>query len=320
MKILKTAFLAIIPLLCLSWAIQAGEVRIEKLIELLDSRDAGTRAAAAEMLGQTNDPRAIKPLVAAALKDSYSGVRNAAAASLAKIKDRSIGPLLIAALKDEKPDIRSHAAQALRKSNETRAVRPLIAALKDSDAKVQCSAAQALGNLSDQRAVRPLVASLKNPRRAVQGAAVMALIGIGKPAVTALITTLGDEDPVVRKYSAVVLGEIRDPQAVRPLIAVLKKTGEELEKIEEEKITRPGIQSIKENLSKLRLAAAKALGQLKDPRAVETLIDALQYEKPTVHPVMVWALQRITGEKFGKDRAEWRTWWQENKKRFPRGG
>ena len=51
-----------------------------------------------------------------------------------------------------------------------------------------------------------------------------ALGKIGKPAVTALIEALKDEDSGRRRHAAGLLGEIGDSRAVAPLISALNDT------------------------------------------------------------------------------------------------
>ena len=66
----------------------------------------------------------------------------------------------------------------------------------------------------------------------------------------------------------------------------------------------------------VRYAAAKALGELKDARAVEPLISALKEKNLYVRSRAANALAEITGERFGHDHTKWQSWWQENKGEF----
>ena len=110
-----------------------------------------------------------------------------------KIGDaRAVEPL-IAALNDSKSDVRLAAADALAKIGDARAVQPLIAALYTTH-----GAAEALVKIGTP-AVEPLIAALKMPRRTmkewlmrdvdfrVHREALAALVEIGTPAVEPLI-------------------------------------------------------------------------------------------------------------------------------------
>ena len=62
--------------------------------------------------------------------------------------------------------------------------------------------------------------------------------------------------------------------------------------------------------------SADALGEIKDPRAIEPLIAALKnsWIKKNVQE----ALWKITGRGrfYGGDRKKWKKWWKENKMRY----
>ena len=245
------------------------------LLGVLKDRNGNIRSAAAEALGEINNPQAVEPLMAA-LKDSDWLVRDAAASALGRIKDaRAVGPL-VAALKDSDGNVRRAAASALEElkyqpSTEQRAtllvakrdwaeatklgatvVEPLLGALKDSDSDVRRAGTEALVKLG-AAAVEPLVRALKDgdwdTRQAAAGA-----LGQVKDArsVEPLIGALMDNNGNVRSAAAAALGEIKDPQAVEPLAATLKDSD-----------------------SWVRRAAAEALGQIGDKRAVAALAAAL---------------------------------------------
>jgi hypothetical protein len=78
------------------------------------------------------------------------------------------------------------------------------------------------------------------------------VVGLGAPAVPALIQALGDSDWDVRRAAAEALGKLGDPQAVPALIQALGDSDWDV-----------------------RRAAAEALGELGDPQAVPALIQAL---------------------------------------------
>lgn len=55
----------------------------------------------------------------------------------------------------------------------------------------------------------------------------------------------------------------------------------------------------------VRMEAAKELGQLKEPQAVEPLIAALNDENESVRWRAAEALEKITGKDFGEDEKKW---------------
>jgi HEAT repeat protein len=153
-----------------------GAAGVEFLISTVEDKetDGWRREAAAEVLGQSGDPQAVEPLIAA-LKDKNWPVREAALRALQNLgwqPDRSkagalywiaarrwdrcvdIGPPavepLIVELKDGPTDVRRAAAQALGKIGDPRAGEALIAALRDAKTDVRKAAAQALHDLGWQ--------------------------------------------------------------------------------------------------------------------------------------------------------------------------
>ena len=68
-----------------------------------------------------------------------------------------------------------------------------------------------------------------------------------------------------------------------------------------------------------RQRAAKTLGAMGDPHAVEPLIAALADENAGVQSNAAEALKNITGKDFSKDSAKWSAWWKENKKTVLQG-
>jgi hypothetical protein len=79
------------------------------------------------------------------------------------------------------------------------------------------------------------------------------------------------------------------------------------------------VEALKDKDSFVRRSAAYALGELKDPRAVEPLIEALKDKDSDVRNAVAGALRKITGQNFGENAEKWQKWWGENKGRFIKG-
>src|SRR5690349_7243892 len=149
-------------------------------------------------------------------------------------------PPLITALREPYP-VRVSAARALGTIRDPRAVEPLIQLLTDFDTLVREAAARALGDLRDPRAVAPLVAALKNRNQE----AGPALSKFGQAAAAPLADCLADPEASADAEAALVT--IGKP-AVGELIRVFGSDQEDV-----------------------RIEAARALSQIDDPRAAETL-------------------------------------------------
>ena len=268
------------------------------------------------ILGGRKDPRVADALIAA-MKDSNFAVRSLAGHALFAIGDPRAVELLIASLKDSNPVVRQEAARGLGDIKDPRAVEPLIAALKDSVSAVSADAAGALGAINDPRAVDPLIAVLQdshpdgsasglaasrrysraaaaldraNADKAYDRAVVAAALGdIADPrAVEPLIAALNDPDSSVSDHAAVALGDIGDPRAVKPLIDALdsnvrSKATEALEKIGPSAV-EPLVAALHDANPIVREGAVRALGYIKDPRAVDPLRRlTLKDPNPGVH-------------------------------------
>jgi len=125
------------------------------LISALKDEDGSVRRAAAAVLGELKDPRAVEPLISA-LKDEDWHVRLAAVGALEEINPKWQGTEeakrkvseFISALKDEDGSVHYAAAGALGKLKDPRAVEPLISALKDKNENVRRTAAEALNKIT----------------------------------------------------------------------------------------------------------------------------------------------------------------------------
>ena len=252
------------------------------------------RAAAADALGHLGDPRAVEPLVAT-LGDDDMHVREAAAGALGHLGDPRAVDSLAAILCDT--DVLDAAFSALVTIGAP-CVPALVATLKDDKFSVRTDAAKALGQIGDARAVEPLIATLRDSKEPVREAAAEALdrLGwspdsgeaeaaywvakarwdkcVGDAAVGPLIAVLDDEK--VSKSASEVLVRI-GAGAVEPLIASLDSTagaGAVLARI-----GAPAVEPLIATLQcdgTLSEAAAEALGQIGDVRAVEPLVTALK--------------------------------------------
>lgn len=105
-----------------------------------------------------------------------------------------------------------------------------------------------------------------------------------KKDVKKLIKALGyKKDPKVCQTAAAALGEIGDPQAVKPLIAALEVLEGNVRKTAAESLVKIGSTAIEPLIASLadekytaKNSVAWALGEISDPRAVEPLISMLK--------------------------------------------
>jgi len=239
---------------------------VNTLLPSFSSNDWRTRAHAAEVIGSTNNARAVQPLIQL-LDDKHGVVRYYATRGLVRLGVLAV-PELVGALRSSDKDKRYGASQALRE----------------------------IGSV----AVDPLIEIVNDPMSTSRGDAAIVLGHIGEPcAIPALIKALNDTRPEVKQYVAQGLGLLGYP-AVRPLVNALTRQAEETAVLEQQKkgllgrigqkMTSPvagvsgtlkgaltgGLKGfLAEAAVDNRAYMAYALGNISDPRAAKALIDVL---------------------------------------------
>lgn len=292
---------------------QFGDARaVEPLIATLEGANEKGREAAAEALGEFADVRAVTPLIAA-LRDSDDAVRQSAHEALQKICDaRAVEPLC-AALRNpdpyvgpDNPTVYQIALELLMKIDDPDAVEPFCRALQDSDAHVRNGAAQALCNFSDPRIVEPLASALEDLDSRLRGLIAETLGRIGDARATEpLVALLLDPAVDVRKTTATVLDRIGwvpssdesgaaylairgewdrcveiGTAAIRPLVIALETGGTDAA-LALGRLREPALDALIAALDRSKRsdfqleAAAKALGEIGGPRALEALMTVL---------------------------------------------
>jgi hypothetical protein len=148
------------------------------------------------------------------------------------------------------------------------------------------------------------IRGLTSKNKTIQNLSLKFLNAEGKDRIEVLVEALKDENSSVRGSAAEALEKInpkwRETEEAKKWVPVF-------------------ISDLKSKSLGTREAAVYALGELKDPRAVEPLIEALKDENPDVRERAANALQKITGQNFGENPEEWQKWWEKNKGRFIKG-
>lgn len=258
------------------------------------------------------------------LEDKNTAVRQLAIANLAEIPSRDSAELLIPYLADPDTGIRNAVTEALREIGEP-AADPLVQTLAHEDistvitavvilgdfrekraaeplssllhyqsedrpleaAKLRAETANSLGKIRDAQAVPSLIAALKDEYPPVRERARWALIELGAPAVEPLTKSLHDFDPGIKVNIAKILGDIQDPGAVEPLIQALL------------------VDASQDQSWLFRLEAARALGKIKDQRALEPLNILLEDRVSYVREMAQWAIMQISGTEVEKKKDSW---------------
>jgi len=172
---------------------------------------------------------------------------------------------------------RTRAAQVLGRAGCVEAIPPLVLALRDAheDASVKTAAAEALAKLRDERAVPFLACELQAVDESASRPIAEALVRFGELAVPELLRLLADEaQPSGRVWAARVLGQVKAAAAVEQLVSLLHARND-----------------------LLRIAAAGALGEVGDRRALQPLVQAtLRDPAPQVRAQAAGAVAQIEAE------------------------
>lgn len=226
---------------------------IKPLTWLLDTGDNTLKGYVAEALGTIGDPRYMTSLIPL-LKSDDEKVRIQAAGALGRAPHPGCLKAMIESLKDDSLEVRKHCAVALGELGDNRAAAALVPLLKESNTELRIAAAEALGRIGDQRAVPYLLNLIEDEAEPVILKTLSSLRKIKKPE-TALpvMVLLQHENSRVRQRACDVLGQVGDAVVAERLEQILKN----------------------DRAEDVRAAAAKALGEIRDPGSVDILIDAL---------------------------------------------
>jgi len=148
----------------------------------------------------------------------------------------------------------------------------LVAALRDPE--LRYGAAKFLGDLGDSRAVAPLLPLLEANELGVRVAAIRALAAIKAGEVTPRLAEIAanDETLLVRSWAIVALGELGGASATEALTRLLQNPD-----------------------PRIRRLAARALGELREPAAVEPLRRAMSQDAWFRRRAYRQAIRAITG-------------------------
>ncbi len=186
-------------------------------------------------------------------------MRHHAIRALSHLYEPETVPLLIERLQHPSAEQRETIVDLLGVLEDAQAIEPLIPLLRDPVPAVQLAALNALVQFRDRRTAEPLRQLLSVPDEKIRERAVF---GLGElhvqSAVPALITVLTTAvTPRLRWETVVTLGKIGSPEAVPALMIALQ----------DEDVSVSG-------------SAAKALGQIGDARAIESLETFAKVPRP----------------------------------------
>jgi len=148
----------------------------------------------------------------------------------------------------------------------------------------------ALGELDNEQAIGPLIKALDDWNKDVRRAAVWALRNFSnnRSVIASLLRPLRDWDREICKEAAIILGELKEENAVEPLIQMLRSDSEELRKVSAETLGDIGddraVEPLLERFERegdleVKKSLIEALGKIGDREGIDTLIRALRDEE-----------------------------------------
>ncbi|MGB9607148.1 MAG: HEAT repeat domain-containing protein [bacterium] len=327
-----------VSILALIWR----EEIADELVSLMEKFPSLERVVALA-LADLRDERAVPHLISQ-LENRKGTLDLELVRALQSLRSPSAIPYFLQLCRSSDPEVRKVGAEGLGEIGLPSCLEPLLALLKDEYPVVRKASALALGKVGSSKATEPLIKSLKDDYAIVREAAAIALGDIGdKRAVEYIAPLLNDRNPKVREAAVIALGKLQDPRSVPLVLQILRESiyrwdeeGRNLRREAYNALVRLGplaveqlLSTLQDGESSLSTLAISALGEIRDPRAVDPLLSLLEeiltygrsrggesLSPQTIHSALV----NITHQDFGYDIALWKHWWERNKSLFLKGG
>lgn len=270
-----------------------------QLIKTFQTAHPIIRAHVADVFAISKDKNAI-PVLLEALSGEFYTVRSRSAIALGSIGDSKYIPNLISLLKDKEDEVRIGACIGLGLFKAPSTFEKIAdVLLDDPKIEVRQAAAKALGDSKHPDAVPYLMEALRDSfwwfeRETIVKDLLNAIEKMGEPVVESLIEALGDKEKTVRKYSAIMLGNLKDARAIEELGMTLYDLHDEVSLIAAESLGQIGEASIPVLTEALthpevgvREHAVIGLGKIQNERVIPFLVEML---KDPVHAVKKQAI------------------------------
>lgn len=300
--LLKTSSVRLRPQIISTLGDLGDSRALNGLIAGLTDRDWSVRKGAAKAMYRIDRNRAVKALLDT-LKNPDEDIRESVVDIFGEMGDPTAITSLTTMLKGTLSDrLRSHVLDALGKIGSPIVVDALAENLNSDVGIVSMSVGCALKEIDGTPALQAVTSQLKGaPAVYKQGAAsALGRLG-GAHAVDSLLELLKDSDNTVRREAASSLGEIGDARALDALSSALedhdKYVGERVVSAIGEIGTPAGVEPLKKALINpfLRPYAARALGEIRDQRAVDILLTLLNDPNTDVRRYAVASLGKTGG-------------------------
>lgn len=289
--------------LALDKALRGRPKQLKMLVEQGDTR--GIDVLVSRLRNPARPPELRRLDEVGGFEQKVEWAQRCAAGSLAALGSPALEPLL-AVLADSAFN-RLQMCEILGRLGDARAVSPLVPLLGDLDPRVREAAGEALEKVGSGKMARVVVETLAGQRKASGELRQLVAEGDRRP-VEALLhfvravagtpaATHHQADACKAAFDA--LGELGEPEALEPLIALVQALPTEaacraLGRLGDSRAVEPLIRILERRYEDLLVAAAcAALGKLGDRRAVEPLIEVSRTSGPQGRAVACYALGRL---------------------------
>ena len=237
------------------------------------------RDRAADALARPDDEKAIAALVRAIVSDDREARLHAHEGIIRSLAVSAL-PGLTEHLHDSNRDVREKIIRIFGEIGGSDQLRAVIGALNDADPVVRLAAVQALRRLRGDGVVDALDAECSDTDANVRAESARTLGILGeRKSLPKLVELLRDSYGFVRAAAAEALGKLGDRSATSALIGVLTGDNKPTEPASEQDGlvigTQPGPlpEIARMKMVEEKIIAAKALGDIRDPVAVDSLIE-----------------------------------------------
>ncbi|MCR4439679.1 MAG: HEAT repeat domain-containing protein [bacterium] len=286
------------------------------LEELLQQAVAGAdwrdRRLAIIALGYCREPSVQQPTLVKTLigllRDPLPEIQQAAVISLGRLGaseaiEELSKPRIVNSLDMR---VRWSAISVLRTLGDHRVIETLIAAADDEEWLVRNEALIGLQQKvtdivasTDENLARILLRMLALKEEPVVSLAISGLVQMGERSIDMVIESMRSPSELVRRNAARVLGEMRNPEAIEPLVAALSDTSEKVHQAASQALVRFGrlathalLRALEHERNKTPLRTLiLTLGEIRDQAAVPHLVKHLSSSYFTVRGAAIAALK-----------------------------
>lgn len=277
-----------------------GKKNLPALIEAANNASELKYKALIEICADIADDSLV-PVLIEALKHEVSEVRITAARGLANTDNPSVVSAFAEAINDTDVAVRRQIVKSLSKmGSDPNTTSILLQALTDPDKDIRVQAIRALSECRDDAVIQGLVDRLADPEYDVRREVSAALRSIGKHASRYVSTCLKNENPLVRKLAAEILGDLQDPGAAPTLISSFEDSDSDVRNAALDAVVKIGNSSIPFLIEVLghsdrfvRQLAVNALGRLGAESAGPQIIELLGDPDVEVQAAAALALGKL---------------------------